>query len=41
VDADSLGRSLHKVGDCYAGLGKPEEATLWYERAGTATQGNT
>jgi hypothetical protein len=33
VDAESLGRSLHLVGDCYSRQGKFTEALPWFERA--------
>jgi hypothetical protein len=35
MDADSLGRSLHQVGVCYAGLGRSGEAQQCFERATT------
>jgi tetratricopeptide (TPR) repeat protein len=38
VDAESLGTSLHQVGDCHARLGKPEQAMRWYERASAAQE---
>jgi len=33
MDSESLGTSLHQVGDCYAGQGKFAAALSWFERA--------
>jgi hypothetical protein len=38
VDADSLGKSLHQVGDCHFTLGKFVDALPWFERAVAAKE---
>jgi len=38
VDSESLGVSLHCMGDCYWSLGQLAEALPWYERAVAAKE---
>jgi lipopolysaccharide biosynthesis regulator YciM len=38
VDAESLGTSLHQVGDCYSRQGRFAEALPWFERAVAAVE---
>ena len=33
IDDESLGMSLHKLGDCLSSAGQYAEARPWYERA--------
>ena len=41
VDHESLGTSLHQVGDCYTSIGQFDKARPWFERAVTeAEQGD-